>query len=159
MFLHEFIEAMEFFAVPLSSGEFRLKALLPAAVQIETLLGAEAEVSLVVLPVFQHTELAHQLLNVNSFFVWNRDVMCRPGITGDFVLSAAGVTAGLIVHLQDYEIAVALLLQPPTGRESAHAGTDDDHARLLHSLRRAERDSVAKAVSCELILIHKRSRD
>src|SRR5579871_1091229 len=103
-------EAGEVLAIAGGSGGRGLDALLPSAVEVETLLRREAEIALLPDAVAKDAEVFEKLANERGFFAGNGNVVGGPGIGRDFVLAPARVAAALLQHFEENEIVEAALV-------------------------------------------------
>src|SRR5437763_6418442 len=112
--MHGLAEAPKFIAIGSGEADFRLNAFLPASVEKETLLGSKAEVALIPLAIrLEDTQIGKQFADILRVLAGHRNIMSRPRICGDVVLSPARIASGLAVHFQQHEVREAALLQTP----------------------------------------------
>src|SRR5215472_12822656 len=104
-----------------SRADLRLKPFLPSAVNIETLLRSKTECAIFPSTVLQQSKLFTKLPHQSRFGARNRQVMSRPGISGDFILAPARIAARLRFRFEQDEVLKPALLQTPGGAESRHA--------------------------------------
>src|SRR5271166_3420767 len=159
LFGNDSVEKQVLVAVARSASEFRLNAFLPAAVQEEALLWIEAQNPVVPAAIAEHAQFFHQLASERFAFGGHRKVVGGPGKARDFVLSPAGIAAGLLLHFQDDEIVEAFLVEAPGGAEAGDSGADDDGRNMDFLLRRLEWGSIAQAMAHREGVVNERAGD
>ena len=137
----------------------RLDSVLPSAIQKQTFLRREAQVSFFPLPVLQNAEFLEQLPNKDGFSAWDWNVMGGPWISRDLVFAPARIAAGLIVHLEQNEIVETLLVQAPRSTEAGNAATHNDNRHFQGFLWSRKARAIAQQVALLKRIIYKRSCD
>src|SRR5205807_3060249 len=114
-------EAFELVAVSGGETDVGFDTFLPAPVKKEALLGRKAEIAFIPLAVFVDAKIGKQLTHIFGLLAGYGDIVRRPRIRGNVVFSPTGITSGLVVHLQQQEVAETPLLQSPGGAQAGHA--------------------------------------
>src|SRR5258708_38501426 len=99
-------------------ADFGFDALLPAALQEQTLLWREAQLALVPLAVLKHAQLFKQLARKRHAGIRHGDVVRCPWKRRDFVFAPTRISAGLRFHFNQHEIGEAFFAETPRGAEA-----------------------------------------
>src|ERR1700741_424141 len=152
-------EAAKLVAIVVSEADRGFDSILPAAVKKQALLRGETEEAVVPDTVFQHAQVFEKLTNINRAWARDRNVVRGPGVVGDFVFAPARVTARLLIHFEQDEIAEAPFLQSPGGAQAGYAAAHDDQRVFLNFPGNRKYHAVAQLMAHLEGIIHEAAGD
>src|SRR5207249_7374266 len=153
-FVHAGRETREVLAVASGSRCNWLNAFLPAAVQVEAFLRRETQVPLFPDSVAQHAQLFEEFAHQRGFLARDRDVVRRPRVSADFVLSPTRVAAGVLRHFEQDKVVEAALIEPPGGGETRDTTSDDDDRNFDAAFRRSKFCPIPQLVTGAVPIIN-----
>ena len=119
--------------IPWPNADLGPQTIMPDSMGIQPFLGCEVDGALVVNRLdcvriaAQYAEVGQQLAHRAGFLGGERQIVRAPGISGNGVCAAAGVTADFRLQFQQHEVGKAGLLQLPASGQTGNAAADDDH--------------------------------
>src|SRR5215472_2399125 len=128
-----FLKLPKLIAVLCAQPDGRLNSILPSSEKKQSFLRRKAQIPLFPLVILEYSQFFEQLADVNCLWTRHRDVMRRPRVGGNFILSPTRIAAGLIVHFQQYKIGESSLLETPCSTEAGNPAADN-HNWDLYSL-------------------------